>query len=837
MRKTEGFQQSSSALEASQLFNLAKHEFARITGNTQVAEWALDVAVGEAESAHDRLSLASVHRTSKACVEYGSHLLVHVHRPQTSVIWLRRAIKLLERMEGGNLPQVTDLQAEALRKLARAFYQHALALPADEAQRSDALMSAEATLKELQRIYESIGSPLARDPRMTLLLLNIVGTRQGSMRRLLDLTKSLCGHEGPIDEHAVSCVLSLVRERSAQDIELLSELLDTLTEKLLQHTAEQADCIVRVLLTALTMCKNPATTTVAQSIIAKLERANYTVGKDGSFAAQMLLWKYADGRLQLAQPDRLLAATLYRMAAHPIFASADRNTAKSLRKATLCYLEAGDLTRAKETLYECPGHLADDALNHYLRFAILARSGREEEATAALEALMGAPNFTSSILPSVVKLAQDSGVQQALYHTLRSIAARAQTDSTLSSSVDLVVLTRCLIKQVLPGEIKHSMDTGTAKTLLSYFESNLHALQKEASRDVRDRRTCLEAQWSYKTAYNAAVALSSHIDPELTACFFDMALSLAKVREGLVAEPVESPDFQTTKVWAKLPAIVARAMGARDTERNIETPDRRIMWFKIKDETEEAFQLVTDAQVVAQSSELLKEVRWALVLLQYEAIVNLHDWVAATSCFELQAANGKVPLSILEAMTDLTWADPRAPDTLLCRLLQASIEGLKSRLNVSKGQGVQSQQSQDVARLARWIRALVSFTLSSKTTTARSAMVTNAQAELSTSVRETHLEALSQIEDAVAFLAEGRNDEPGAVLSDKTAATTLNANYPDDEKAWLVATAWDTGVELYQCVCGVVERRRGNASQPLEMNAEPILMMPAHKQRWRLSSG
>ncbi|CAO1627465.1 unnamed protein product [Parajaminaea phylloscopi] len=791
LRKHEDYTASRNALEASQFFCLAKHQFARRTDNKRVAEWALDTAVGEAEATHDQLPLATVYRTSKVCVEYGAYLLVSHDQGEAAVEWIRRAVKLLERIEGGHLPQVAELQAEALRRLARAFYQHALRQPEGESTRSDALMSAEATLGELQRLYRASGSPLADDHRMTLLLFEIVASRGGDPHRLIDLLQSLGGRAELWTEEEVACVLGVVRSQRTEDVGLVGDLLTTLLGSLLRNPTEQHHLIERTLLITLTMCKLPSMLLIAQSIVDLLAAAEYPVSRDGSFAAQMLLWKFADARLRGPSPERTLAARLYRLAAQPIFSEADHNMAKSARKAALCHLEAGDLADAFECLHHCPPHLVDDAVNHYLRFAIFAKQGKESEAFTALNALLSAPNFTSNLLPSIVQVAQQAGLHELLYQALRSIAERAQDDSTLANSVDIVVLTRSLIKHHLPEGKGESMDAQSAQTLLGYLETNLQGLRKAAAKNAHDRKTCLEAEWSYKTTYNVAIGLSSSVDPELVAQFFDMSLALARVRETLLAEPLEAPAFQTTKVWAKLPAIVGRASVARDDARHLDTQDRRIMWFKIKDETNEAFELVSEAQRAADSTTLLKEVEWALVLLQYEATIRLRDWPAATYCFQNRAAGGLVPLSILEAMTDLTWGESKVSDALLSTLLRANIDVIKEELMGAAG-ATPSVQPPDVARMARLIRGLISFTLYKKTTATAAGSLTLAS-------RNTQEEALSLLKDVLEML---RTDSPPFVSGALTGPcnhTAIAKAYPEDEKAWLVATAWDTGVELYNC--------------------------------------
>lgn len=788
MRKVEGYRSHRDALDSSQLVCLAKFDFARRKGTTQVAEWALDLAATEVETTPDKLSLNTVLRVAKVCLEYGTSLLARNDEcRQNAVDWLRRSVKLLERIEGGTLPQIRETQAQALRKLARAFYQRSLSLQASDPDRNSYLDLADATITELQRVYRTFAPSLEYDQRLVLLRLNILGLRQAPCRQMLDLIDVLCSHTDGLSHDAVGCVLALLRSRPAAENDFIGKVLEELLRKVLADQPEEVETIEKIVLTILTLCKNSAMLGTTRSLLEQMDTAHFRASRDGSFAAQMLLWKYADAHLQLQSPDRMTAATLFQLAAHPIFSAADRNAAKSIRRASLCYLEAGETALANEVLLSCPSSAADDALNHHLRFNVFAKLGQEDHAMAAFNALLGAPNFRSSLLPSIVETAQKAGLEKVLYQALRDIADRAQGDASLAGEIDLVVLTRSLIKQCLSDDKMQRIDAVAAESLLQHFTNNLGALRDAAMKDSQDKKACQEAQWSYKTAYNTAIAMSSRVDPDLSAKFFDLALSLAKVREELIAEPVEVPSFQTIKVWAKLPAIVARSMIVREQKKIPQDPEQRVLWFKIKDETMEGFKLVEDAQKAAQSNDLLKEVVWSLVLLQYEAIVNLQDWTAASQCFHDHVAHGKLPVAILEAMADLTWGDPTAPDELLTGLLKANIDAARSRL----ADPPSSKSSQpDLPRLARWTRALISYTLTNKT---MSGSTVAGDGRLSLSLRGAYMEALTHIEDTVRLLGD----------AEKIAASVLR-EYPSDEMSWLIATAWDTGVELYKWVLACV---------------------------------
>jgi hypothetical protein len=80
-----------------------------------------------------------------------------------------------------------------------------------------------------------------------------------------------------------------------------------------------------------------------------------------------------------------------------------------------------------------------------------------------------------------------------------------------------------------------------------------------------------------------------------------------------------------------------------------------------------------------------------------------------------------------------------------------------------------SSNEPDTHRLARWLRALLSTLLCQPHSSGSSAAY------------DTALEHLQ-------FIAHRLGKKEVAQM------------YPSDEKAWLLSTAWDAGIELYQCV-------------------------------------
>lgn len=649
-----------------------------------------------------------VYEAAAACIDYGAQTLtkaiasantLRAKLLNSSIRYIRKGVRLVERIETGALPQIGELQALALRQLARAFFEIAL-ISNEEEERSNAFASAETTLDELVKLYRTSGAGALADAEELLLLrLEILQQRKASPRRLLEVLNSLFA-QASISEEGFNWVFSLIRSHSDRS-EVVGEVVTGLLSYLCRRRSEAdtAEKAAKTLLAAFLACKAVSAVPMLNELLDGIAKADVELSQDGAFSVQMVCWRHGDGHHSRAHPDLLGAASFYRLAAHPAFrATANANVAKGARKAATCYLEAGQPQLALEALHSlCPAHLADDALNHYIRFTAFARLDREEEALQALQCLLGSTNFESSILPSVVQVAQEVGLQQVLYSAMKDIADRAPSDPKLAHDIDAVVLTRSLIKHHLPDDDNAaSLDQESFSTLLQQFEHNLQALDKMAESNAMDVRGCKEAEWSYKTAYNTAVLLSQCETPaESTASMFDMALALARCRQKFLAQQVEA-DFHKTVVWCSLPSLVARAMLAREAKdpaeeehQDQDQDQHRTRWTKIREQTVETWQLLEEARKSAvaglsgeeaqgKAGQYLKEVEYALFIFEYESVVKLKDWTAARKLVETVMTKKTLPGKIREMIADLTWAEGDCPDDVLESALKGVVEAMRA---------------------------------------------------------------------------------------------------------------------------------------------------------------
>lgn len=628
----------------------------------------------------------------------------------------------------------------------------------------------------------------------------------------------------------VERLLRLIRVRhTTEDGGSASQIIRQVLQSLLLHRPIRSTIIGKVVLTTLVITRSADALGHTQSLLEDLRSSGFVLDRDAAYAAQSLLLRQGSWYIRPSQqPDPALAAQFYRTAAHAIFKLADRNGIKALRMATKCLLDAGVLTEAHKTLMSCPPHLLDDALNHYLLFVIAVRQEREDDALRAFHSLLIAPNFQSRMLPAVIQTAQNAGFQHVLCSALDQIASRVRSDAPLASDVNALVLTRSLIKYDLQRLRQGCCDV---QLLLTHLDGNLKALRVAVDADHSDSIACREADWSYKTAYNAAIECVDKVDTETAASLFDMALNVAKVREQFNCAPAELPQVRKTKVWAKLPLLVARVMIARGMDGTAGDSERRLQWFKVQEDAKDGLALLEQFRKCGGSEELPPEVRLSFLVLDFEATLELHDWAAASkilheefaqpSAFSRHGLPAAKGISALEAMVSVAWSQPSAPDSLLRSLLeviheclsgsigtllilpaharmsvssspQATVRSLKSELRYANTRLAMSPPTAnhdelvflnsttgDVARIAPWIRALVDAHLSPCISAA------------SPDIRQQALAQIRSIFDPLATTS----------TSDKAVGHTENtfcSSYPEEEKRWLKVTAWEAAIELFQ---------------------------------------
>lgn len=145
------------------------------------------------------------------------------------------------------------------------------------------------------------------------------------------------------------------------------------------------------------------------------------------------------------------------------------------------------------------------------------------------------------------------------------------------------------------------------------------------------------------------------------------------------------------------------------------------------------------------------------VLLVFEAEVacRLQDWTHLQQVIERAARSEALPADTFEVIGDLLWAEKDCPVHVLFPALEAILHASLD------------QQSLSVEKFSRWLRAICTSLLSRNTAPDR-------------------LKAVGYIEQAISVLKEHCD------LSD-----TSDQVYPIDERYWLMATAYNTGIECF----------------------------------------
>ncbi|PWN50953.1 hypothetical protein IE53DRAFT_394459 [Violaceomyces palustris] len=649
------------------------------------------------------------------------------------IVLLQRA----QEEEESHAIDVVQLQKTALQKLVRAYL---------EASSEDAetLVAAEASLNELIQLYRSTRDERIKDP------LQILIDRKAQIEETSKVVEEIASMMGFDDAH----INHLIRKLEKMPHEAASRCRQIFLLNMLHRDDSLGFPFVpRILVGILMASKDPRDFEhIEQALEAIKSQPKFSLRADAAFASQLLLWKHGDSFYRKKKYRE--ASRFYGFACNSAFGSMESNIAKSYRKQALCILQDGDAEGAAKAIRSCPALSKNQAFTHFVLFKCASQTRNEAQAIQAIQDLVSAPDFESEMLVVVVEEAQNSDSLDTLAFALDHLLRRLEVDFNLAKGVDSIVLARSLLQIYLPKD-----DGGFAKHfdirgLLKHASSTTNILEKLMSGNFDKERMSKEAEWLYKTLYNTALSLAERIDPEDTAGLFEISLKVMKLREQ-ITDPHPDAGLPEMKVWAKLAPCATRALIARETN---DDQQARIEHFRCgQDGITECFQLLEAARTQSNDPRFLSEALWALVILDVEALAGMNAWDQVDGKIsEIGKNQNNLPIKVLETLADVLWSHVEAPEHILASILQTIVDALT-------GTG-----EMDVVRFSRWLRALLSLTLST-----------------SHEVRSKLCDARNHLIKAVEVLW---------LLQDQDRLQL----YPRDELSWLVSTTWQKGIESFK---------------------------------------
>ncbi|ORY28125.1 hypothetical protein BCR39DRAFT_535556 [Naematelia encephala] len=418
-----------------------------------------------------------------------------------------------------------------------------------------------------------------------------------------------------------------------------------------------------------------------------------------------------------------------------------------VRKAALCFINAGDFAQADEVLRSCA---VDEAATQYLLFLAAIKQGLEDKAIAAVRNIVRCPDLVGKQLLLMASLSHDKGYSNILRCTLDALVMTikaGQIDPSLQ--VETIAVVRCLIRLTLIELDKAKIEQVPAllNSVKQHFELTLDVLEA----DDRDAKTpTTEMEWLYKTAFNTAISYADYGDQPTVTDIFNVSGMLMELYEK--ASPSEAVDIELpiNKAAAKFACLCGKLFVYREMP---EGDDKAILLQQLA-----AYlpQCRFDCQCAWLTKAHVNHLDYMLRVIdvfEIEILATSRDWDGVTTAMiemikRRTEAGEADPDSSLETAADVLLSFANCPSEVTLGVIEVLLDAYSM------------DSLRDATRVARWIRAVLVGLLGREDS-------------------ESEKKALHYVQKALDVL---RKEDSSIV-------------YPRDEIAWLAAQTWNTGLE------------------------------------------
>ncbi|KAL1952366.1 hypothetical protein VTO73DRAFT_1515 [Trametes versicolor] len=700
-----------------------------------------------------------------------------------SVKWIQRAFAIIEPLEDTADAGDGQVRRSILRTLARAYF-------LSSGQDPENLARAEASLQELiDSVDASMDHTSSEYQQLRWMRVAILKRRKAPHAALLDAFRSIIDHmqysENTITDGLVTAIHLHCLERAfeAQNSSGLV-YLDRLLLSLIYHSSKDDD-----------HARAMRDLASAQKL---LDAKEYELPKIPTTACLTLLWQFGDRHYHAKRWSD--AADWFLVGTHRVFGSmAHISNAKCLRKAALCYVQCGEHAHASAIIRRCP---PTDAATHYVALLIAAHQGLEDEAVAAVREMVHASNFNKKMLLLATRLANESGMKTLLLSVLEALLD-ASVREGVEAEAEAITLVRCIIRLVLRMMSEPGADFAVfIPMLLRHFSTALSlvtALEAKQASAVGTK----DVSWLWRTAYNTAVQGCSEWEnrEDSISDLFDVSRQLLQIYTRCPAVDTDA-ELQMFLINASFAGAAGRVFASRRLASNTaaEDADRwRLVAQEVVSSRSCIGQIISGASTLdEEGSERAQSFLSILSVFGVEIACRLKTWNRVPDIIEDTSRAQKVDIGTYEAITDILVGSPaarRGSDDAQRAASRTSVdrEGLPHRrysgssfasactltrtvaVEPSRAAAVLSTALEailhasldravlSVEKFSRWLRAICTILL------ARSAPADRTK-------------AIGYVEQAVGVLQDhaSESDPQG---------------YPMDERHWLLATAYNTGIE------------------------------------------
>ncbi|EIN13175.1 hypothetical protein PUNSTDRAFT_139817 [Punctularia strigosozonata HHB-11173 SS5] len=682
-------------------------------------------------------------------------------RAQEAVRWLQKAFSLVEHIDVAATPGLAELKRSVLRSLARAYYH-------SSSQDPENLTRAEATLRELlASVNESPQTGKPEYQQLRWMRIAVLKRRKAPDSLLLDAFYDVIDHMSYTDED-VADVLQDLRTLNQQH-DLVTSATGHLIRRALAAPDDAGAAFVGKLLLSFIYHVSKGTDhkqalVELSNVLTSIVETGFDLPKVPAAACLTLLWQRGE-RHYLAKAYSP-AADWYLIGTHEVFQSIGTPAVtKCYRKAALCHIHLKEFSRASEVVRRCP---LNEAATNYIVFLGAAYQGLEDEAIDAVERMVNAPDFDRKMLLLATKLAHESDMSALLLSVLEALIATLEAKEGFQSAVEVITLSRCCIRLIMRLLDEHKLQAPPlVQRLLRHIGTALRLVEETREKEGI-AAIAKEVSWLWRTAYNCAVEGCSERPeygnsvPEL----FDFARQLLEV---YCAHMIDAhPDLYVHIIQASFCATAARVFALREEFAANECPTDRL-----RETFSDVTACKTRVEVILKSGKLstdeytgrARSFVHLLRVFQVEMSSRLQAWDDVLNTIqELTQADQDVGRTY-EAIADILWAEKDCPSGVLYTALEGLLHASLDRNSIT------------VDKFSRWLRAICTILLAKGQPAER-------------------IRAVGYMDQAIAVLQEIQ-ENGGAEANE----------YPQDERLWLLSTAYNTGIEcLYASLLDEAKR-------------------------------
>ncbi|EIW65111.1 uncharacterized protein TRAVEDRAFT_55804 [Trametes versicolor FP-101664 SS1] len=668
-----------------------------------------------------------------------------------SVKWIQRAFAIIEPLEDTADAGDGQVRRSILRTLARAYF-------LSSGQDPENLARAEASLQELiDSVDASMDHTSSEYQQLRWMRVAILKRRKAPHAALLDAFRSIIDHM-QYSENTITDILQELRSLQHDHGLVTAIHLHCLERAFEAQNSSGLVYLDRLLLSLIYHSSKDDDHARAMRDLASaqklLDAKEYELPKIPTTACLTLLWQFGDRHYHAKRWSD--AADWFLVGTHRVFGSmAHISNAKCLRKAALCYVQCGEHAHASAIIRRCP---PTDAATHYVALLIAAH-----QAVAAVREMVHASNFNKKMLLLATRLANESGMKTLLLSVLEALLD-ASVREGVEAEAEAITLVRCIIRLVLRMMSEPGADFAVfTPMLLRHFSTALSlvtALETKQASAVGTK----DVSWLWRTAYNTAVQGCSEWEnrEDSISDLFDVSRQLLQIYTRCPAVDTDA-ELQMFLINASFAGAAGRVFASRRLASNTAAEDTHRKFLPQADRWRLVAQEVGSSrscigQIISgpstldeEGSERAQSFLSILSVFGVEIACRLKTWNRVPDIIEDTSRAQKVDIGTYEAITDILWTEKDCPIDVLSTALEAILHASLDRAILS------------VEKFSRWLRAICTILL------ARSAPADRTK-------------AIGYVEQAVGVLQDhaSESDPQG---------------YPMDERHWLLATAYNTGIE------------------------------------------